>query len=126
MLARGHFREFLSERGRNNYSRANPAEEKDSSTAPLHVINMIFREAMIAGTSFTSSRKMKILVTREKRTREFPEDEALTFSDEDAAGVTLPHNDALVITILIGNCQVKQVMVDPGSLENILRLKVVE
>ncbi|XP_060217007.1 uncharacterized protein LOC132644428 [Lycium barbarum] len=87
---------------------------------------MIFRGATIAGTSFTASRKMKISVTREKRTRELPEDDAITFSDEDAAGVTLPYNDALVITVLIGRRQVKRVMVDTRSSANILRLKVVE
>ncbi|XP_059310011.1 uncharacterized protein LOC132061171 [Lycium ferocissimum] len=126
MLAWGHLREYLSERGRNNYGRANPAEEMDAPNAPPHVINIIFGGAMIAGTSFITSRKMKNLVTREKRTRELPDDDTITFSDEVAVGVTLPHNDALVITVLIESCQVKRVMVDPGSFANILRWKVVE
>ncbi|XP_059285881.1 uncharacterized protein LOC132039413 [Lycium ferocissimum] len=126
MLARRHLWEYLSESRRNNYGRANPTEEKDVANAPSHVINMIFDGSMIAKTNFTASRKMKILVTREKRTREFPDEDVITFSNEDASDGTLPHNDALVITVLIGNCQVKQFMIDPGSSANILHWKVVE
>ncbi|XP_060183252.1 uncharacterized protein LOC132613232 [Lycium barbarum] len=50
----------------------------------------------------------------------------ITFSAEDDTGVTLLHNDALVITVFIDCFQVKQVMVDPGSSANIMHLKVVE
>ncbi|XP_059315472.1 uncharacterized protein LOC132066104 [Lycium ferocissimum] len=85
---------------------------------------MIFGGPMIAGTSFTASRKMKILVIREKSTPELPYDDVITFSDEDTAGITLPYNYALVITVLIGNCQVKRLMIDPGSSANILHWKV--
>ncbi|XP_060202480.1 uncharacterized protein LOC132630914 [Lycium barbarum] len=126
MIAGGHLQEYLRDNGRNNYGKDNPAVEKDAQTASSHVINIIFGRATIVGTSFIVSWKMKISVTREKRTREFLENEAITFSDEDAAGVTLPHNDTLVITILTENFQVNRVMVDLGSLANILHLKVVE
>ncbi|XP_059310111.1 uncharacterized protein LOC132061285 [Lycium ferocissimum] len=126
MFARGHLREYLSERGRNNYGRANPAKEKDVPNVPLYVINMIFDRSTITITSFTASRKMKISMTREKRTRKLPHEDVVTFTDEDTTGITLPHNDALVITVLIGSCQVKRVMIGPGSSANILLWKVVE
>ncbi|XP_060183808.1 uncharacterized protein LOC132613681 [Lycium barbarum] len=77
---------------------------------------MIFDGFMIAGTSFTTSKKMKISVTWEKRTRDFSEEELITFSDEDAVGITLPHNDMLVITMLIGNCRLKRKVVEEKSL----------
>ncbi|XP_059302253.1 uncharacterized protein LOC132054224 [Lycium ferocissimum] len=57
---------------------------------------------------------------------EFQDGSAITFTDEDAAGITLPHNDALVVTLSIDRVQVKRVMVDPGSSANIIRWKVVE
>ncbi|XP_060190661.1 uncharacterized protein LOC132619928 [Lycium barbarum] len=63
---------------------------------------------------------------REKRTRDFPEEDLINFSDEDAVAITLPHNDTLVITVFIGCCRVKHVMVDPGSSANILHWKAVE
>ncbi|XP_059309945.1 uncharacterized protein LOC132061092 [Lycium ferocissimum] len=126
MLAMEYLREYLSERVRNNYGIAGPAKDKCALDASPHIINMIFGWSMIAETSFSASRKMKISVTWEKRTRDFLDEDLITFSDEDAVGVTLPHNDALVITVLIGCYQVKRVMVDPGSSANILRWKVVE
>ncbi|XP_060185754.1 uncharacterized protein LOC132615207 [Lycium barbarum] len=54
------------------------------------------------------------------------DEDVVTFTDEDAASIILPHNDALVITVLIGSCQVKRVIIEPGSSVNILLWKVVE
>nr|XP_016447569.1 PREDICTED: uncharacterized protein LOC107772586 [Nicotiana tabacum] len=50
----------------------------------------------------------------------------LSFNDEDAEGTEQPHNDALVIFVLMNNIQVKHVLVDPGSSTNIIRSRVVE
>ncbi|XP_060183141.1 uncharacterized protein LOC132613106 [Lycium barbarum] len=123
MLVRGHLREYLNESEKNNYGRVGSDEEKGALCASPHVINMIFGRSMIAGTSFHASRKMNISVTREKRTLDFPEEDLIAFSDEDATGITLPHNDALVITVFIGCCQVRRVMVDLGSSASILCCK---
>ncbi|XP_059277547.1 uncharacterized protein LOC132031588 [Lycium ferocissimum] len=121
-----HLREFLSERARNSYVRARPAEVTITPDAPPHVINMIFGGSMIAGNSFTAFKKMKISVTLENRTRELLDEGTITFSNEDTTCVTLSHNDALVIAVFIECFQVKRVMVDPGSPANIIHWKVVE
>jgi hypothetical protein len=42
------------------------------------------------------------------------------FSDDDYAGVSLPHTDALVITLTIANYQTRQILVDTGSSADIL------
>ena len=42
------------------------------------------------------------------------------FSDEDKIGTIQPHNDALVITLRIGDYNVKMVMVDQGSAAEIM------
>ncbi|XP_060210480.1 uncharacterized protein LOC132637408 [Lycium barbarum] len=81
---------------------------------------------MIAGTSFTVSKKMKISVALENRTWELPDEGMITFSNEDTTCITLSHNNALVITVFIECFQRKCVMVDPGSLANIICWKVVE
>ena len=39
----------------------------------------------------------------------------LTFSDEDKVGTSQPHDDALVVTLRIGEYDVKRVLVDQGS-----------
>ncbi|XP_019267543.1 PREDICTED: uncharacterized protein LOC109244842 [Nicotiana attenuata] len=54
-----------------------------------------------------------------------PED-VLAFSEEDFETLSHPHNDALVISFLLNNIQIKCVLVDPGSSANVIRLKVVE
>ena len=42
------------------------------------------------------------------------------FSDEDKIGTIQPHDDALVITLRIGGYDVKRVMVDQGSIAEIM------
>ena len=44
----------------------------------------------------------------------------LSFSEEDKIGTTQPHDDALLITLRIGNYNVKRVMVDGGSAAKIM------
>jgi hypothetical protein len=41
--------------------------------------------------------------------------EEIVFSNQDLEGVQLPHSDALVITLRIGEFDVKRVLIDPGS-----------
>jgi hypothetical protein len=42
------------------------------------------------------------------------------FSDEDYTGVSLPHTDALVVSLTIANHQTRQILVDTGSFADIL------
>ena len=44
----------------------------------------------------------------------------LSFSEEDIIGTTQPHNDALLITLRIGDYDVKRVMVDGGSAAEVM------
>ena len=44
----------------------------------------------------------------------------LSFSEEDKVGTTQPHDDALLITLIIGGYDVKMVMVDGGSTAKIM------
>ena len=44
----------------------------------------------------------------------------LSFSEEDKVGTTQPHDDALLITLRIGSYDVKRVMVDGGSVAEIM------
>ncbi|XP_058181184.1 uncharacterized protein LOC131299614 [Rhododendron vialii] len=41
--------------------------------------------------------------------------EGIAFIDEDLGGVQVPHNDALVITLLIGEYDMERILVDSGS-----------
>ena len=44
----------------------------------------------------------------------------LSFSEEDKIGTTQPHDDALLITLKIGDYDVKRVMVDGGSAAEVM------
>jgi len=44
----------------------------------------------------------------------------ITFSDADTHVILFPHNDALVVTMHIGNCRVSKIPIDVGSSVNIL------
>ncbi|XP_059288837.1 uncharacterized protein LOC132042257 [Lycium ferocissimum] len=123
LLKNGHLREFLNDRakshykGRENHKKAKPEE-------PQHVINMI-----IGGTDTsrgTMMKRTKFSVTREKRTRDYMPEGIISFNDEDAEGFMQPHNDALVISIVIFKSQVKRILIDPGSSTNIIQWRVVE
>jgi len=45
---------------------------------------------------------------------------SILFSDSDMLVVHFPHNDALIVTMLIGNFQVSKILVDGRSSVNIL------
>ncbi|XP_059650193.1 uncharacterized protein LOC132295952 [Cornus florida] len=42
------------------------------------------------------------------------------FGDEDLSRVQLPHEDPLVISLLVANCMIKRVLIDPSSSVNII------
>ncbi|GKV14217.1 hypothetical protein SLEP1_g25120 [Rubroshorea leprosula] len=47
-------------------------------------------------------------------------EQPITFTPVDFEGVVTPHNDPLVISIMINNCQVQRVLVDTGSALDIM------
>jgi hypothetical protein len=44
----------------------------------------------------------------------------LSFLEEDTRGVVMPHDDALVVTLTTANHVIHQILVDNGSLADIL------
>ena len=46
----------------------------------------------------------------------------IEFTDEDLAGVHLPYEDALVVTLRVANFDVWQVLIDNGSSVNVMFL----
>ena len=85
---------------------------------------------MIVGGSLTgqSSRSKKTylkivqnvqLLGRSPKTRT-PDEQAITFTDKDASKIHHPHDDAIVITLLIADYSTRRVLVDNGSSADIL------
>nr|XP_016506566.1 PREDICTED: uncharacterized protein LOC107824329 [Nicotiana tabacum] len=68
---------------------------------------------------------MKVSITHIKRLQEVDEDDII-FTKEDADGLLLPHNDALVISLNVLDFKLKCVLVDPESSANIIQWRVLE
>ena len=49
-----------------------------------------------------------------------PDEQAITFTDEDASRIHHPHDDAIVITLLIADYSTRRVLVDNGSSVDVL------
>nr|XP_009618036.1 uncharacterized protein LOC104110278 [Nicotiana tomentosiformis] len=126
-LNNGHLREFLSDHTKNNYgrSRDNMKPSKTAAWSPWMTINMIFGGSKVNGVAFTTTNKTNISVTHRKRVREVSEYD-ITFTKEDVDGLLLPHNDTLVISLNVLDFQIKHVLVDPGTLANIIQWRVLE
>ncbi|XP_075103602.1 uncharacterized protein LOC142178171 [Nicotiana tabacum] len=127
LLKNDHLREFLSDKAKNNYSRSqdNAEPSRIREDPPRLTINMIFGGNEINGVTFSAAKKTKVSVTHSKRLREVTEDD-ITFTEEDADGLLLLHNDALVISFNVLDFKIKRVLVDPGSSANIIQWRVLE
>ncbi|XP_059670901.1 uncharacterized protein LOC132316444 [Cornus florida] len=51
---------------------------------------------------------------------------SIGFGDGNLSRVQLPHEDPLVISLLVANCMIKRVLIDPGSSANIITNAVFE
>nr|XP_009777583.1 PREDICTED: uncharacterized protein LOC104227123 [Nicotiana sylvestris] len=124
LLKNGHLREFLSNRAKNSYGRNRDNEEasKTGEEPTHHTINMIFRGNEINGVTFLTTKKLKVSITHSKRLWE----DDITFTEEDADGLLLPHNDALAISLNVLDFKIKRILVDPGSSANIIQWRVLE
>ncbi|XP_019238826.1 PREDICTED: uncharacterized protein LOC109218882 [Nicotiana attenuata] len=100
LLNKGHLREFLSDRAKNHFQ-DREATKKNEANGPKHVIYMIM--GGVDTPQEPMMRKTKISITREKRTRGYIPEDALTFGEEDTEALSQPHNDALVIYFLVNS-----------------------
>ncbi|XP_019260504.1 PREDICTED: uncharacterized protein LOC109238489 [Nicotiana attenuata] len=127
LLKYGHLKDFLSDRAKINYgrNRDNTDPSKIGEDPPRQTINMIFGENEINDVTFSAAKKTNMSVTHSKRLWEVAEN-GITFIEEDANGLQLPHNDALVISLNVLDFKIKRVLVDLGSSSNIIQWRVLE
>ena len=100
------------------------AKLEEPSRPPLGEIRVIIEGTSIGQSSKSRKTYLKVVQNAQlsglsPRMRTTDE-EAITFTDEDAERVHHPHDDAIVITLLIANYTTRRVLVDNGSSTNIL------
>ena len=85
---------------------------------------MIVGESLTAQSSKSKKTYLKVvqnvqLSGRSPKSRT-PDEQAITFTDEDASRIHHPHDDAIVITLLIADYSTRRVLVDNESSADIL------
>lgn len=118
----------VSERGR----KRNRENEPDSPPCFQRRINVIMGGLTSCNDSVRSIRahqrrgditnRWNVWSRKEIKTFGIPtaNDDATTFTDTDAEGISFPHNDPLVIEIMVADCEVSRVLVDTRSWVNLI------
>ena len=121
LIRQGKLRNFL----RRDYKDEKLKVKVEESSRPLlREIRMIIRGRLTGQSSRSRKTYLKVvqnvqLSGRSPKMRNTDE-QAITFTDEDAARIYHPHDDAIVITLLIADYTTRRVLVDNGSSANIL------
>ncbi|XP_070005841.1 uncharacterized protein [Nicotiana sylvestris] len=122
LLKQGYLTKLFSEKGNQAYMKNR--QESPKPPSPKRTVNVISGGEEINGIMYMTSKMLsKIIVTHGKRVRQVLEEDSITFDDVD--GVLTPHNDALVISLIVHDTNVKRVLIEPGSVVNIILLRVV-
>ncbi|XP_070015787.1 uncharacterized protein [Nicotiana sylvestris] len=123
LLKQGYLTELFSEKGKQAYMKNR--QEPPKPPSPKRIVNIISGSEDINGVSYTAANKVsKVTITQGKRVRQVLEEDNITFNDADADGVLTPYKDALVISLIVFDTNVKRVLIDPGSSVNIILLRV--
>ena len=121
LIRQGKLRSFLG-RDHNNEKFKGKAEK--SSQPPLGEIRVIIGGSSIGQSSKSKKAYLKVVQSiqlSERSPRERTIDkQAITFTEDEAKRIHYPHNDAIVITLLIADYTTRRVLVDNGSLADIL------
>ena len=121
LIRQGKLRNFL---GQDYKDEKLKAKLEESSRPPLEEIRMIIGGSSTGQSSRSRKTYLKVvhnvqLFGRSPKTRTTNE-QAITLTDEDAARIHHPHDNAIVITLLIADYTTRRVLVDNGSSADIL------
>ncbi|KAK3005279.1 hypothetical protein RJ639_017547 [Escallonia herrerae] len=122
LIKRGHLRGYVNRR--NEKREATPLAGRDEVRENAGVINTI-SGGIAAGGSSGQGRKAyvrEVLTTMGPSTKKQKKEPAQTisFSDDDVGDTRIPHDDPLVVTLRVGNFDVKRILVDNGSSAEVL------
>ena len=121
LIRQGKLRHFV---GRDHKDEKLKAKMEESSRPPLGEIRVIIGGTSARQTSKSKKTYLKViqnvqLSRRSTKTRRANEP-TICFSDEEAERIHHPHDDAIVITLLIADYTTRRVLVDNGSSADIL------
>ncbi|XP_074347001.1 uncharacterized protein LOC141685820 [Apium graveolens] len=122
LIKKGYFMEYMSTHASNNVK--NDVMPSMLAPPPPHhkVINYIAGESEVCGATYSQAKR----ITRETGTRVSRVDVSsnsshiLQFDESDIEHVKRPQHDSLVISLPLGNCLIKKILVENGSAVNIM------
>ncbi|KAK2999057.1 hypothetical protein RJ639_024268 [Escallonia herrerae] len=122
LIKRGHLRGYVNRR--NEKREATPLAGRKEVRENAGVINTI-SGGIAAGGSSGQGRKAyvrEVLTTVGPLTKKQKKEPAptISFSDDDVGDTRTPHDDPLVVTLRVGNFDVKRILVDNGSSAEVL------
>ena len=112
LIRQGKLRHFV---GRDHKDDKLKAKIEESSRPPLGEIRVI-----IGGTSTGQTSKSKKTYLKVVQNVQLFDEPTISFTDEEAERIHHPHDDAIVITLLIADYTTRRVLVDNGSSADIL------
>ena len=121
LIKQGKLRHFV---GRDHKDEKLKTKMEESSRPPLGEIRVIIGGTSAGQTSKSKKMYLKVvqnvqLSGRSPKTRVIDEP-TISFTDEEAERIHHPHDDAIVITLLITDYTTRKVLVDNGSSADIL------
>ena len=97
---------------------------EELSRSLLRKIRVIIGGSSIGQSSKSKKAYLKVMqsvqLSRRSPRARTPDEQAITFTEEDAKRIHHPHNNTIVITLLIANYTTRRVLIDNGSSVDIL------
>ncbi|KAL5573285.1 hypothetical protein UlMin_022882 [Ulmus minor] len=132
LLKRGHLQDLLSDKGKNTVAQHEARrDEQPAEPTPERVVNVITGGSEVSGITYSAARRhARAAVNPENNMSPTPQTGAsnlvLSFVDNEDSTLINPHHDALVISLLIANCQIKRILIDNGSSTNVIFLSALK
>ncbi|KAK3008934.1 hypothetical protein RJ639_014866 [Escallonia herrerae] len=121
LITKGHLKQFIKANDRKQNGRRNQRRTGETQPKDPPVINTISGGPSAGGLSSSSrkayARHVNLTQGSTKRPRTST---SLEFNDADLDGISLPHDDALVITLRVDAFNIKRFLVDTGSSADII------
>nr|XP_009769003.1 PREDICTED: uncharacterized protein LOC104219935 [Nicotiana sylvestris] len=106
LLKQGYLTDMFNEKGRQLYM--NNRQEPPKPPSSKRIVNVIIRGDEVNGVTYTDAKKTsKVTVTHGKQVCQVLDGDNITFDDEDADDLMIPHNYALVISQLVHDTNIK-------------------
>ena len=126
LIREGKLQKFVNKERTEAHTREQaPRRENDHPRPPVGDIRMIVGGTAATGSSKKARKTYLRMVQNVQITGSVPkmarrESPIIGFSEDDARRLHHPHDDALIVTIRVGDCNVHRMLVDNGSSADIL------